>query len=180
MMSLFSMDLEQPLSDPFSRGMLPESTFRVSGFDSSVTTGTIVRCLSNLQDSNNNRVNFEIVWVDDTTFLVSASHSSAQVGANEDEDDVITMLSEHGELILDALQGRFDTKETIVRFDEYLRALEGAAEPTATGDDTWTARFASFVQRTLFSTDSTDNGNKRRMVEDVDRVEASAKRRRIV
>lgn len=39
-MSLYTMDLEerQPYRDPMSRGMLPESTYRVSGFDKAVST----------------------------------------------------------------------------------------------------------------------------------------------
>lgn len=71
-MSMFTLDLEAN-EDPLSRGMQPETTFRVSGIDTAVATRDIVQCLSDLQDSKSRRVDYEIIWIDDTTFLVAAS-----------------------------------------------------------------------------------------------------------
>jgi poly(A)-specific ribonuclease len=74
-MSMFTMDLEQPTSgDPLSRGMLPDCTYRVADIDPSISTRDIVRCLQSLTDDSGRTVNFEIVWVDDTTFLVAANY----------------------------------------------------------------------------------------------------------
>jgi hypothetical protein len=71
-LSPYTIDMESPTSDPLGRGMSPRSTFRVAGMDPSVTTRDIVRCLTGLVDSQGQRVNFEIIWIDATTFLVGA------------------------------------------------------------------------------------------------------------
>jgi hypothetical protein len=53
--------------------MLNESTFRISNIDTSITTRDSVRCLTGLFDDAGRSVTFEIVWIDDTTFLTAAS-----------------------------------------------------------------------------------------------------------
>jgi len=62
MQSIYSVDLEDASGDPLCRGMIPDAIFRISNFDPSVTTRTIIQCLSDLYDSRNSRVTFEIIW----------------------------------------------------------------------------------------------------------------------
>ena len=48
-MSMYTLDFEEAgTRDPLSRGMIATAAFRVSGFDPSVSTRDIVRCLSGL------------------------------------------------------------------------------------------------------------------------------------
>jgi len=139
MLTLYTIDLESPLSDPLSRGMSPSNTFRVEGIDPSVTTRDIVRCLSNLD--NETRVNFEIVWVNDCTFMVAAQHVPDNVGGgrgavqqplllndNENwEEAPSSTLVRHGQLIREALVRRFQ-KETIITLKEHLEQLDKAQQ----------------------------------------------------
>ena len=110
-LSPYTIDLECRGHDPLRRGMSFRSTFRVAGETTvSVNTGDIVRCLSGLLDSRGRRVNFEIIWVNDKTFLVGAM-------ANDHFEE--SNLEEHGELLLVALRDRFP-RQTI----EYLETQE--------------------------------------------------------
>mmetsp|Transcript_13127 Transcript_13127/g.30279 ORF Transcript_13127/g.30279 Transcript_13127/m.30279 type:complete len:296 (-) Transcript_13127:173-1060(-) len=104
-LSPYTIDLESPKSDPLGRGMSPQSTYRVSDIDPSVSSRDIVNCLSGLVDSNNQRVNFDVIWVDDTTFLVGA-----QIVSFHESDE---RFEEHGILMLEALKSRFNKTETI-------------------------------------------------------------------
>ena len=61
MQSIYSVDLEKT-EDPLCRGMHSDAVFRISNFDPSVTTRTIIQCLSDIVDSEYNRISFEIVW----------------------------------------------------------------------------------------------------------------------
>jgi hypothetical protein len=139
-MSMFTMDLEQPTSgDPLSRGMLPDCTYRVAGIDPSVSTRDIVRCVSGLTDDSGRTVNFEIVWVDDTTFLVAANYKEDEITATEaeegevvadiEDDDMAAILKDHGKRIFEALKGRFQKNESIISLDEHLLSLEKPAVP---------------------------------------------------
>eukprot|EP00934_Nitzschia_sp_Nitz4_P006019 Nitzschia sp. Nitz4//scaffold13_size275219//72416//74749//NITZ4_000858-RA/size275219-augustus-gene-0.257-mRNA-1//-1//CDS//3329535966//6009//frame0 len=105
--SPYTIDLESQGSDPLCNGMSPYSTYRVSDIDPSVTTRDIISCLNGLEDSSGNRINFEIVWVNDVCFIVGATLQSP------DE----ALFREHGKKILDALNQRFQ-RETIKAFAE--------------------------------------------------------------
>ena len=76
-MSIYTMDLEETLHnrDPMSRGLIAKYTYRISNIDPAVTTRDVVTSLSNLHDTENRPINFLIIWIDDTTFLVAASYS---------------------------------------------------------------------------------------------------------
>ena len=50
--------------------------------EASISTRDIVRCLTGLSDSNGARVNFEIIWIDDTTFLAGATKSIQRAWQN--------------------------------------------------------------------------------------------------
>lgn len=173
MMTMYTMDMENPESDPLSRGMLPETTFRISGFDPSVTTRTIVQCLSDLLGSNGERVNFELLWVDETTFLIATK------GPGEGRSDDALVLHEHGQLIFERLRNRF-SNETIISLDEHLKSLEQVNESNDGGDGSWKSHIYAFVQRTLFNArDKGSGNNKRQSNVDYDRVDKPSKRRRI-
>lgn len=119
--SLFTMDLENPDTDPLSRGMLADSTYRVSGIDPSVTTRDIVRCLTDLVDAEHRPINFEIVWIDDTTFLVATVCRPPSNGENDEEgeisvgrpsnDELTSILVEQGDVVKHALRGRFKEED---------------------------------------------------------------------
>ncbi|VEU40422.1 unnamed protein product [Pseudo-nitzschia multistriata] len=104
-LSPYTIDLESPELDPLGRGMSHESTFLVSDIDPSVSSRDIANCLSRLYDSSNQRVNFDVIWVNDTTFIVGAQI----VSLIEDPE----RFEEHGWLILEALRNRFNKNETI-------------------------------------------------------------------
>jgi hypothetical protein len=136
-MSIYTMDLEEfrPDRDPLSKGMLSESTFRVSGIDKAVATRDIVQSLAGLRDARGRVVNFVIVWIDDTTFLVAASYNpvppplaphvpdDALPVETWNNDPTESVLREHGALLLDALRARFHSSETIVVLEDYLASL---------------------------------------------------------
>lgn len=124
-MSMFTMDLEDVRMnrDPLSRGMVPEYTYRVAGIDKAVATRDIVRCLAGLVDESNTPVNFEIIWIDDTTFLVAVSSRNAMVDMRILADEREKVLREHGSILLSALRNRFNKDETIVLLESHLSGL---------------------------------------------------------
>lgn len=62
--SLYNFDLENAV-DPFKKGYHPRGIFRVSKFEGKVQTRDISAALSAAE-----RLKYEILWVDDVTFLV--------------------------------------------------------------------------------------------------------------
>jgi hypothetical protein len=116
-LSPYTIDLEIPESDPLGRGMSPESTFRVSGIDPSVNTREIVKCITGLTDSQDQRINFEIIWVDDSTFLVAATLASSRDPGRHQE---------HGGIIFKALTERFKRE----RVQPFVASKEKGPEPS--------------------------------------------------
>jgi CAF1 family ribonuclease len=139
-MSLYTLDLELLTNnDPLAQGMSRQSTYRVSGFDKSLTTADIVRCLSGLRDMSNRLITFEILWIDDTSFLAAAiyrnTNNNTSSNNNDDsnttgtsntviplsDDEQQLVLQEHGRIILHALETKFNkNQETVMSLDEYL------------------------------------------------------------
>jgi CAF1 family ribonuclease len=195
-MSIYTMDLEEmrPDRDPLNRGMLSESTYRISGIDKAVSTRDIVQCLSGIRDSADRQVNFVIVWIDDTTFLVAATyrptyppvhHGDVVVDAidgvleepiqeidTSSNDETETILQEHGNLLLPALQVRFNKNETIVVLEDYLASLANSGIVDNAKDE---AQNFSWVNRiwSMFGGAT----NKKRTSDET--MESSSKRRRI-
>lgn len=172
MRSLYNIHLSM-LDDPFKCDMSPSTIFRVSGIEKNTTTRDIVNCLMNLVDptmrnstttardpasgSNNSftpgKVLYELLWVNDETFLVStrlpdyASFSnsdilkawlvSADVTAPLIEKTNVmeqeTVLNRHAALILNALKKRFTTQD-ISSFNDYLKQVQGAKEKMKDGE----------------------------------------------
>jgi hypothetical protein len=108
-LSPHTIDLELPVSDSLGNGMSAVSTFRVAGIDASVSTRDIIRCLTGQSDSRGNRVNFEIIWIDETTFLAGPMLPNCR-------DD--RLFQEHGRIVLQALSETFRKGETIVSLQE--------------------------------------------------------------
>lgn len=129
-MSLFTMDLEAS-RDPLSRGMMPTSAFLVKGIDPSVVTRDIVRCLTGLRDSRGMQVNFDIIWVDDTTFIAAACYrittpvnDGVTAAVSYPSNAILTeILEEHGSIVWQALRSRF-TREVIISLDQHLEEQE--------------------------------------------------------
>jgi hypothetical protein len=105
-MSPYTIDLEQPslsststlstskgplvITDPLSKGLSPSATFRVTCADPSVTTRDIVRGLSTLIDSQGDAVNFEVIWINDRSFMVAATVRclvSPEIEQDDDDSD---------------------------------------------------------------------------------------------
>ncbi|KAL7565338.1 hypothetical protein ACA910_014617 [Epithemia clementina (nom. ined.)] len=130
-MSIYNLDLEDSERDPLCRGMRSETTFRVSSIDPSITTRDIVNCVSGLYDKGGRPINFEIIWVDDTTFMVAATYRVRRSENNNDEANDEAILQEHGELIQYALKRRFDSS-TVISLEEHLQNSELGVETGAT------------------------------------------------
>ena len=64
MQTLYQIDLEN-IKDPMTKKMKPETTYRISNIDPSLRTNDILRRIAGRS--------FEIIWVDDTTFLVCST-----------------------------------------------------------------------------------------------------------
>jgi len=64
MQILYQIDLEN-IKDPMKNKMKPETTFRISNIDPSLKTNEILQRIAGRH--------FEIIWVDDTTFLLSST-----------------------------------------------------------------------------------------------------------
>jgi hypothetical protein len=144
--SMYTMDLEEPRAnrDPMSRGMTPASTYRVSGFDKSLTTHDIVRCLSGLTDSIGRTVNFDIVWIDDSTFLVAASYRITSSDQNTSNDALNAVLKDHGQIIHRALRKKFQNEKIIV-FEDHVRELDVNSKAITEQNISWLDHFLSML-----------------------------------
>lgn len=101
----------------------------------------IVGCLSGLTDTQDREVNFEIVWIDDTTFLVAASFR----GQSTFGDEMETILRDHGQIIYGALRDRFSNGESIALLEYHLQSMEDARQRGALAKkDGWLNRALGF------------------------------------
>jgi len=168
-MSMFTLDLESPYADPLQRGMSLNAAYRVSRIDPSVSTRDIVNCMNGLVDSHGRRVNFDIVWVDDTTFVVAARYrpSESAVGLRLAGDlNEGPILNEHGHLLSQALRNRFSNNEKIVTLEEHFRSLRETSVIEEKKEVTWYGRLLQHFGITRARPDSDHDG------------EPAAKRRR--
>ena len=129
-------------------------------------TPDIVSCLAGLRDTQNREVNFEIVWIDDTTFLVAAS-VRGQIAVGEELE---TILRDHGPIIHAALCERFSNGESIVLLESHLQMLaDGRSKNARAPNDTnWFSRALTYLG---LRSNKRENGD--------DGVELSNKRQRI-
>lgn len=186
MLTLYTIDLENATNDPLRHGLSPSSTFRVSGIDPSITNGDIIRCLGNLVEPNDElvarQVRFEIVWVDNTTFMVATrTPEEALQDVNVDEED---LLQRHCTLIYNALKRRFALNE-IITLKEYLLSEEKKnqeeeakkLEKEQQEDESSSSLWASFMGLFGYGTKKRKSGEWNGNAEDDD--EPQAKRRRV-
>jgi len=125
-MSMFNLDLEISgvNDDPLCRGMNKNASYRVANTPQSTNTRDIINCLSRQMDRTGRPVVFEIVWIDDTSFIVAASyrpngtHNNRQQNGSGDE-----VLMEHGRIIHNALKDRFPNSN-ISSMAQYLEEQE--------------------------------------------------------
>jgi len=125
-MSMYSLDLEAIKSesdDPLCRGMNKSASYRVAGIPTSTNTRDIVNSVSGLVDRLGRPVNFEVVWLDDTSFIVAASCRHTRPGAEAQGADANEMLLEHGNLIYTSLKERFRTS-TVMSLQQHLEEEE--------------------------------------------------------
>jgi len=120
MLTMYTIDLTS-VEDPLSRGMHINTTFCVSGNDTSISTADIVRCLTSLTAAPNvegGGLHFEIIWVDDTTFFVAARE--------DEEDRNLERLQNQGNLIYEALCRRFRNSSIVCLrdYNEQRKQLE--------------------------------------------------------
>lgn len=144
-LSMFTLDLESG-QDPLKRGLGLTSSYRVSGIDPSITTRDIVRCVNELYDDSMRRINFDIVWVDSTTFIIAAryrpEHRRVALHANGVyNESTAKTLQVHGWLVLDAIRRRFAT-EDICTMEEYFERLAAAKKGAPQG---WLSRMLQWV-----------------------------------
>lgn len=93
-----------------------------------------------MTDTQNREINFEIVWIDDTTFLVAASFR----GQNAVGDEMESILRDHGQSILEALRGRFSNGESIVLLETHLQMLQEARPNVRAPKRNWFGRALAF------------------------------------
>lgn len=172
------MNLEST-HDPLQRRLIPEAILRISELDCSATTRTIIHSLSNLRDSQSNRLIYEIIWINDTTFLVAAINNSESGCSAE-------VAKEYGQCILEALRKEFPTQK-IQFWDDYVASLRGQVTG---GDTSWMAKLGLFWEKLHMlgykksSQEDADYGDKRELELEVttaeDTFQPSRKRRRIM
>jgi CAF1 family ribonuclease len=144
MNSIFILDLSlSTAKDPLSRISSTTTSYRVSGIDPSVATRDIVRCLSSLRDPQTGKeVQYDIIWVDISTFIVATKFEPPEVIVVDEEDEeeegqveedlpvpqhmpdeeLNRILGQHGSLVYEALKNRFKT-QTIVTLEDHLKAV---------------------------------------------------------
>ena len=126
-LSPFTIDLaNHSQNDRLGNGMSLGSTYKVSNIHVSVSTRDIVTCLSGLYDTQGHRVNFEIIWVNDSTFLVAAMIPYHHSYSSKDKK-----FQEHGQILLRALTARFVLQQQEISEDMNTTIIECLADTMA-------------------------------------------------
>jgi poly(A)-specific ribonuclease len=186
MQSVYIIDLAGS-QDPLNRGMIAKSLFRISDCDPTATTRAIAQCISGLLDTRLERVTYEIIWVDSSTFLVGAIRestssilpSAVQQPADNSALSEEAILREHGDIIFRALRNRFKV-ETIERWDDYIHKIRRAETAVGSSNRGLLARASHFFWSALgWSTDDGGGKGKKRESQS-DSSSPTAKRRRVI
>mmetsp|Transcript_29686 Transcript_29686/g.56177 ORF Transcript_29686/g.56177 Transcript_29686/m.56177 type:complete len:187 (-) Transcript_29686:25-585(-) len=98
--SLYAIDLESSgpapgMHDPLSSGLSVDTTFRVSGITTSVSTRDILQALTTGNESEEEAIRelrYEIIWVDDTSFFVGTRMTDC---VSEDDADATGLVASH-------------------------------------------------------------------------------------
>ena len=125
MQTLYQIDLES-IKDPMSRNMKSERTFRISNIDPTLRTNDILQRVSGR--------NYEIIWVDNTTFLVAAIEEEdtstmeafmQRIFPSYDVECLSDYLMKQIEDTNDKILVDIDTKSTFGRFYDGIISLLG-------------------------------------------------------
>lgn len=146
-MSMYLLDLECKEGDPLKHIYESEQIFAVSEIDSAVTTRDIVQSLAQCIDNEGQIALYDIVWVDDTTFLVATRRRTDNANSQRMIEEIFDL---HGSMIYQALCGHFGS-EKVGTFENYLQQQKekyGETEKES-GDDgkgeTWLDRLLRMV-----------------------------------
>lgn len=123
MQTLYTVDMSSHTSDdPFSQPVDAACIFRVKLMDSSVDTRDINRALMHLTDETGEKVDYDIIWVDNQTFMVKTlcrDIPRVELILNPHKNEQkLTLLRKKGDLIRSALETRFPSK-SILTLQEY-------------------------------------------------------------
>ncbi len=204
MTTMYTIDLENEYGDDLSKGMLPETTFRVSGIEPSIKTRDIMVAIRNGLDrelatssGSAERPSFDIVWVDDVTFMVAtrSPNDGSEMGSFLNSNDRTEIIQRHGKVIERALRKVY-LHQTVISLKEHLEKrsnanlIAGAAGGGAEGTVVSSGGRGVFRGTIGVLYDMASNlagsvlGKRRRDNEDIAeesaRADAPAKRRRIV
>ncbi len=137
------MDLAN-LVDPFKRGFHPRGIFRVSKFDGKVSTRDIHSALSGAE-----RLKYEILWVDDVTFLVVTKTEDSSIDGIPYDTAART--------IQEKLTGRFGLR-CVSTFENYLVECDQSSQSKKMG----TMGYLLSGVMSYFGGRTTGGGNKRK------------------
>ena len=122
MTTMYTIDLENDSGDVLSKGMLPDMTYRVSGIDSKTTTRDIHNAMKMAAGRAGPEIlTYEIVWVDDFTFLVGTRplDDGVQISSHMTSEERMGVMKKHGRIIEETLRRRFPS-QTIVSLKQHL------------------------------------------------------------
>lgn len=166
--TLYNIDLEanEPTCDPFKRGLHPRCTFRVSDFDSAVSTRDIHAALKVAEDSEQGRNTYEIIWINDTSFMVAAKNQQLWIPVDLDLDaDHPEELRQHVEMantIMSMLKRRFGDDKVVPLHDFLQRKNESEAAPITKRKRGLLDSVMSSIVGYWSSASSTENSSKKR------------------
>jgi len=197
MTTMYTIDLENEHGDDLSKGMLPETTFRVSGIEPSIKTRDIMVAIRSGLDrelatgsGSAERPSFDIVWIDDVTFMVAtrSPNDGSEMGSFLISNDRTEIIQRHGKVIESVLRKVY-ANQTVISLKEHLEKRSNAGGGSE-GTDTSSGGHGVFRGTIDALYDMASNlagsvlGKRRRDNEDVAeesaRHDAPAKRRRIV
>ena len=123
MQSMYTIDMSSKIDDdPFSQPVGASSIFRVKLMDSSVDTRDINRALMHLTDENGEKVDYDIIWIDNQTFMVKTLCRDIPrvdlILYPRMNEEKLNFLKKNGALIRSALETRFPSK-SILTLQEY-------------------------------------------------------------
>lgn len=132
--SLYTIDLESlsgpaGLNDPLSSGLSIDTTFHISGIDTTVSTRDIFQALATGNESEEEAIRllkYEIVWVDDASFFVSARLVD---GIPTDDLELTGLIASHVRNALHRALGDVDILSLGDYFAKKYAAVETSQSP---------------------------------------------------
>ncbi|KAL7453508.1 hypothetical protein ACHAWC_005183 [Mediolabrus comicus] len=168
--SLYTIDLESSsgpagLKDPLSCGLSVDTTFHVSGINTSVSTRDILQALmagSEGDDDILRLLKYDIIWVDDSSFFVG---TSCEESISIHDSSSLKFISMHVRAKLHAGLGNVD----ILTLEHYFKkeANEKAIAGGGFGKSLVSLATAPFqlLKRAMSGSSESEPGNKRRRLD---------------